>query len=44
MAVTAKTKNLKVEQATTNILKSISGGKILCLTDMHGYALRITVM
>ena len=29
MAVTAKTKNSKVGQATTNILKSISGGKVL---------------
>ena len=28
MAVSAKTKNPKVGQATTNILKSISGGKI----------------
>ena len=36
MAVGAKTKNPKVAQATTNILKSISGGKILSLTDMHG--------
>ena len=37
MAVKAKTKKPKVGQATTNILKSISGGKILCLTDMHGH-------
>ena len=29
MAVSAKTKNSNVGQATTNILKSISGGKIL---------------
>ena len=36
MAVSAKTKKPKVGQATTNILKSISGGKILSLTDMHG--------
>ena len=44
MAVSAKTKNPKVGQATTNILKSISGGKILSLTDMHGHGLRLKVM
>ena len=45
MAVSAKTKNPKVGQATTNISKSISGGKILCsLTDMHGRGLRLKVM
>ena len=44
MAVSAKTKNPKVGQATTNILKSISGGKILSLTDMHGRGLRLKVM
>ena len=44
MAVSAKTKSPKVGQATTNILKSISGGKILSLTDMHGRGLRLKVM
>ena len=44
MAVSAKTKNPKVGQATTNILKSISGGKILSLKDMHGNGLRLKVM
>ena len=44
MAVSAKTKNPKVGQATTNISKSISGGKYLSLTDMHGHALRLKVM
>ena len=44
MAVSAKTKNPKVGQATTNILKSISGGKILSFTDMHGNGLRLKVM
>ena len=44
MAVSAKTKNPKVGQATTNILKSISGGKILSLTDIHGRGLRLKVM
>ena len=44
MAVTAKTKNPKVGQVTTNILKSTSGGRILSLTDMHGRGLRLKVM
>ena len=44
MAVGAKTKNTKIGSATTNILKSISGGKILSLTDMHGNGLRLKVM
>ena len=44
MAVSAKTKNLKVGQGTTNILKSISGGKILSFTNMHGNGLRLRVV
>ena len=44
MAVSAKTRNPKVGQATTNILKSISGGKILSLTDMRGIGLRLKVI
>ena len=44
MAVSAKTKNPKVGAATTNILKSISGGKILSITDMHGRGLTLKVM
>ena len=44
MAVSAKTKNPKVGQATANILKSISGGKILSLRDLHGNGLRLKVM
>ena len=44
MTVSAKTKNPKIGQATTNILKSISGGKILSLTDMHGRGLRLKVI
>ena len=43
-AVSAKTKKWKVGQVDTNILKSISGGKILSLTDMHGRGLRLNVM
>ena len=41
MAVSAKIENPKVGRATINILKSISGGKILSLTDMHGNGLRL---
>ena len=44
MAVSVKTKNPKVGQATTTILNSISGGRILSLTDMHGNGLRLKVM
>ena len=44
MVVSAKTKSPKVRQATTNILKSISGGKILSLTDIHGNGLRLEVI
>ena len=43
MAVSAKTKNPKVGAATTNILKSISGGKILSFTDIDGRGLRLKV-
>ena len=44
MAVGAKRKDGKVAAARTNILKSISGGKILSFTDMHGSGLRLKVM
>ena len=44
IAVSAKTKNPKVGQATTNISKSISGGKFLSLVDVHGNGLRLKVM
>ena len=44
MAVSAKTKNPKIGQATTNILKNKSGGKFLSLTIMHGHGLRLTVI
>ena len=43
-AVGAKSKNKQVGQATTNILKSKSRGKILSLTVMHGNGLRLKVM
>ena len=44
MAVSATTKNPKVGAATTNILKSISGGTILSLTYMNGRGFRLKVM
>ena len=44
MAVAAKTKNPKAGKVTGDILKSISGGKILSLTDQNGSGLRLKVM
>ena len=44
LAVGVKSKNQKVGAATTNILKSLTGGKMLSLTDMHGNGLRSKVM
>ena len=44
MVVGAKTRNPKVCQPTTKILKSINGGKILGFTDMHGNVMRLRVM
>ena len=44
MAVSAKTKSPKLGQATTNILKNLSGGKILGLTHIHGHRRRLKVM
>ena len=35
MPVGAKTENPRVAQATTKISKSISGGKVLSLTNQH---------
>ena len=43
-AVAAKTKNPQSAQVTNSILKSLTGGKILSLTDMHGKGLRLKVM
>ena len=44
MAGSAKTKNAKVGQATSNILKTLTGGKIFSLTDIHGQVLRLRFM
>ena len=43
-AVAAKTKNPQSGQVTNSILKSLTGGKILSLTNMHGNGLRLKVM
>ena len=42
--VAAKTKNPQSAQVANSILKSLTGGKILSLTDMHGHGLRLKVM
>ena len=43
-AIAAKTKNPQSVQKTSIILKSLTGGKIFSLTDMHGRGLRLKVM
>ena len=43
-AVVAKTKNPQTAQIMNNILKTLTGGKFLSLTDMHGNGLRLKVM
>ena len=43
-AVAAKTKNPQSAQITNNNLKTLTGGKILSLGDMHGNGLRLKVM
>ena len=43
-AVAAKTKNPQSAQLTNSILKSLTGGRVLNLTDMHGNGLRLKVM
>ena len=42
--VAAKTKNPQSAQITSNFLKSLTGGKILSPTHLHGHGLRIKVM
>ena len=44
IAVSAKTKNPKIGQATANILRNISQGKILSLRDIDGIGLRLKFM
>ena len=43
MAVSARTKNPQIGKATSDILKSMSAGKILRLADLHGNGLRLKV-
>ena len=43
-AVAAKTKNPPSAQVTNSILKSLTGGKISSLADMHDRGLRLKVM
>ena len=42
-AVAVKTQNLQSAQISSNILKSLTGGKLLSLTNMHGHGLRLKV-
>ena len=42
--VAAKTKNPRSAQVTNSILKPLTGGKVLSLTDLHGNGLRLKVM
>ena len=44
VAVVARPKKPQSAQVTNSILKSLTGGKILSLTDMHGDGLRLKVM
>ena len=43
-AVAAKTENPQSAQVTNSILKSLTVGKILSLTDIHGRGLRLKVI
>ena len=43
-AIAAKTKSPQSAQTTNSVLKSLTGGKLLSLTDMHGNGLRLKVM
>ena len=42
-SVAAKTKNPQSAQITNSILKSLTGGKVSSLTDMHGRGLRMKI-
>ena len=44
IAVSARAKHPQIGKATNDILKSISIGKTLCLTDLHGNGLRLRLM
>ena len=44
VAIAAKTKNPQSAQITKNILNSLTRGKALSFTDMHGNGLRLQVL
>ena len=44
IALASKTKNQEFGQAATIILKSMSIGRVLSSSDMHGNGLRLGVM
>ena len=44
IAIAAKTRNPQSAQITSDTLKTLTGGKILSLTDMHGNGLRFKVL
>ena len=44
MALASKTENPQLEQVSATILKSISGGKIISLSDVHGNGLHLQVI
>ena len=44
MVVAAESKIFKVGQATTNILTSLSGGKVLSLMGISGNGSRLKIM
>ena len=43
-AVAAKTTNPQSAQVANTNIKSLTGGKILSVTDLHGNGLRLKVM
>ena len=43
-AIAAKAKNPQSAQITNNFLKSLTGGKVLSLTDMHGEGIGFKVI
>ena len=43
MVVGAEGENKQVGAATNNLIKSLTGGKILSVTDMHGRGLILKV-
>ena len=43
-AVAAKTKNSQSAQVTISILTSLTGGKVLSLTYLHGNGLRLELV